>query len=322
MRFQKSIQICRGVRLNVSKSGVSATVGVKGLSVNLGKKGVFLNTGIPGTGLSDRWRLFGGTKKEAVPDPRDYQLREQDGEIRVLSASGGAVSDDEARRVRRTEWFKEAQAEYNRERMEEVNAETEAAESIIRLAKHVPAQGAIEPEARVEEEFDAFIGNLELPLEFNAQYSYDASTGDMMIDLDLPEIEDLPGEKAVALASGVVRIKPKTIAEKRETYSKCVLGLAVLFADGAFLASAGVRRALVSGYTQRRNVRTGELEDQYVFSIAFTRAEFANARFDRVEPETFVEEFRNRMNPSGTGELKTIPPYTAEEFAAMAEERA
>ena len=50
--------------------------------------------------------------------------------------------------------------------MEEVNAETEAAESIIRLAKHVPAQGAIEPEARVEEEFDAFIGNLELPLEF------------------------------------------------------------------------------------------------------------------------------------------------------------
>ena len=87
MRFQKSIQICRGVRLNVSKSGVSATVGVKGLSVNLGKKGVFLNTRIPGTGLSDRWRLFGGTKKEAVPDPRDYQLREQDGEIRVLSAS-------------------------------------------------------------------------------------------------------------------------------------------------------------------------------------------------------------------------------------------
>ena len=270
----------------------------------------------------DRRRLFGGAKKEAAPDPRDYQLREQDGEIRVLTASGRAVSDDEARRVRRTEWFKDAQAEYNRERIQEVNAETEAVESVIRLARRVPAQGAIEPEARVEEKFDAFIGNLELPLEFNAQYSYDVSTGDIMIDLDLPEIEDLPGEKAVELASGAVRIKPKTIAEKREMYSKCVLGLAVLFADGAFLASAGVRRALVSGYTQRRNARTGELEDQYVFSIAFARVEFANARFDRVEPETFVEAFRNRMNPSGAGELKTIPPYTAEEFAAMAEERA
>ena len=177
MRFQKSIQICRGVRLNVSKSGVSATVGVKGLSVNLGKKGVFLNTGIPGTGLSDRRQLFGGAKKEAAPDPRDYQLREQDGEIRVLTASGRAVSDDEARRVRRTEWFKDAQAEYNRERIQEVNAETEAVESVIRLAKRVPALGAIEPEARVEEKFDAFIGSLELPLEFSAQYSYDASTG-------------------------------------------------------------------------------------------------------------------------------------------------
>lgn len=322
MRFQKSIQICKGVRLNVSKSGVSATIGVKGLSLNLGKRGAFLNTGIPGTGLSDRRRLFGGAKREGAPDARDYQLREQNGELRVLDASGRAVSDDEARRVRRTQWFKEAQAELDGERLAEVNAETEAVESVIRLAQRVPALGAIEPETQVEQKFGQFIENLELPVEFSAQYCYDEATGDMMIDLDLPEIEDLPGEKAVELASGAVRIKKKTLAEKREAYSACVLGLAILFADGAFLSSAGIRRTLVSGYTQRRNARTGEMEDQYVFSIAFTRGEFVNARFDRVEPAAFVEAFRNRMNPSAAGEFKTILPYTAEEFAAMAEEQA
>lgn len=36
MRFRKSIKICKGVRLNLSKSGVSATVGIKGASVNFG----------------------------------------------------------------------------------------------------------------------------------------------------------------------------------------------------------------------------------------------------------------------------------------------
>ena len=107
MRFQKSIRICKGVRLNVSKSGVSATVGVKGISLNLGKKGVFLNTSLPGTGLSDRRKLFGGKKqtKKAQPEPlnpRDYELRAEDGEIRVLNAAGRSVSEEEARRVRRT----------------------------------------------------------------------------------------------------------------------------------------------------------------------------------------------------------------------------
>ena len=119
-----------------------------------------------------------------------------------------------------------------------------------------------------------------------------------------------------------MRVKPKTLAEKRETYQKCVFGIAILFADGAFLSSAGVRNALVSGYTQRRNARTGEMEDQYVFSIAFNRAAFANASFERTDPAAFVQAFRNRMNPAATGGLKTIQPYTAEELSAMTEDGA
>lgn len=327
MRFQKSIKICKGVRLNVSKSGVSATVGVKGISLNLGKKGVFLNTSLPGTGLSDRRKLFGGKKqtKKVQPEPlnpRDYELRAEDGEIRVLNAAGRSVSEEEARRVRRTDWFKDAQAQLNAETIDRVNAETEAVETIHHAAKRVPACGNIESEARVESRFDAFLNQLDLPVEFSAQYQYDETNGNILIDLDLPEIEDLPQEKAAALASGAVRVKPKTLAEKRETYQKCVFGIAILFADGAFLSSAGIRNALVSGYTQRRNVRTGEMEDQYVFSIAFNRAAFANVSFERTDPAAFVQAFRNRMNPAATGELKTIQPYTAEEFSAMTEDGA
>jgi hypothetical protein len=59
MRFRKSIKIAPGVKVNLSKSGISGTFGVKGASVNVGKNGAYLNTGIPGTGIYDRQKIGG-----------------------------------------------------------------------------------------------------------------------------------------------------------------------------------------------------------------------------------------------------------------------
>lgn len=60
LRFNKRLKIAPGVKLNISKSGISTTIGPKGASVNVGKKGTHLNAGIPGTGLSSRTKLSGG----------------------------------------------------------------------------------------------------------------------------------------------------------------------------------------------------------------------------------------------------------------------
>ena len=57
MRFTKRIKIAPGIKLNISKSGISGTFGAKGASVNIGKNGTYLNTGIPGTGISNRKKL-------------------------------------------------------------------------------------------------------------------------------------------------------------------------------------------------------------------------------------------------------------------------
>lgn len=52
MRYRKSIKICKGVRMNLSKSGPSLSLGGRGCSVNINKHGVRNTVGIPGTGLS------------------------------------------------------------------------------------------------------------------------------------------------------------------------------------------------------------------------------------------------------------------------------
>ena len=57
-RFRKYITIFPGVRLNISKSGISFTFGTKGASVNVTKDGAYLNTSIPGTGLYNRQKIY------------------------------------------------------------------------------------------------------------------------------------------------------------------------------------------------------------------------------------------------------------------------
>ena len=76
MRYRKRITIGKGVRVNISKSGVSLTAGVPGVSINTGKNGAYLNTGIPGTGIYDRTRIGGSNTKSthnAVAEPNRWQ---------------------------------------------------------------------------------------------------------------------------------------------------------------------------------------------------------------------------------------------------------
>jgi hypothetical protein len=51
-RFRKSIKIIPGVRLNISKSGMSTSIGTRGATVNISKRGTRTTLGIPGTGIS------------------------------------------------------------------------------------------------------------------------------------------------------------------------------------------------------------------------------------------------------------------------------
>lgn len=60
-RIRKSFKIAPGIRLNVSKSGLSTSIGGKGATVNLSKRGTKVTSSLPGTGLSSS-KLFGGAK--------------------------------------------------------------------------------------------------------------------------------------------------------------------------------------------------------------------------------------------------------------------
>ena len=68
-RFQRRIRLLPGVRLNLSKSGVSTSVGGRGAWLTLGRRGPRATVGLPGTGLSYTTRL-GATAPEPMGDPQ------------------------------------------------------------------------------------------------------------------------------------------------------------------------------------------------------------------------------------------------------------
>lgn len=62
-RFGKSIKVCKGVRLNLSSSGVGISAGVKGARISAGPRGVRATASIPGTGISYSQSLSGSSSR-------------------------------------------------------------------------------------------------------------------------------------------------------------------------------------------------------------------------------------------------------------------
>nr|WP_098729260.1 DUF4236 domain-containing protein [Acinetobacter baumannii] len=78
LNFRKSIKIAPGIRVNISKKGLSSvSVGGKGARVNVSKKGTRTTVGIPGTGLSYTTNTSYKKSKGTLNDP--IHLIQQEG---------------------------------------------------------------------------------------------------------------------------------------------------------------------------------------------------------------------------------------------------
>lgn len=436
MRFRKSIKICKGVKLNVSKSGISTTVGHKGFSVTTGKRGTYLNTGIPGTGISARRKIGGSSTGHSTSDSRGSTTYEEfdlhmdtDGTITIMQYGQPVTDEALIQRIKRSAAYKEEKARLSAELKQEVSqlvaSQNEAAEQmiqVVRYAEAVPSEAQVrrelsslkpekymirdftipqpseaelrsklEKEAEtavatfafwkakklrmqyvddrfpvkyeeamkawqaqkaafddsecsrkaemdeiyqrqyeavkeclaqtlegnadyIENALDKWFQKIELPLDFAVQYEYDPSRNTLYIDLDLPEIEDIPDETAVQMANGTMKVKKKTQQKLREEYAQCVFGFSVFIASHCFGVSIKVEKILISGYTQRRN-KIGDLVDDYVYSVVFERSGFENINLAQVDPIEFCTTgFKNRCNMTKTFVLKAIEPYETGEI--------
>ena len=110
-RFRKTFRVLPGVKLNLTRHGLSATVGAAPFSVNVGPRGVYRNVSIPGTGLWNRERLDIASSQPptiaapedrgGVPPPLPFTASAPSASPEIRSASTEMLSSESMEQLRR-----------------------------------------------------------------------------------------------------------------------------------------------------------------------------------------------------------------------------
>lgn len=77
VRIRKSFNLFRGVKVNMSKGGMSISVGRKGFHLNFSRRGVRQTVGLPGSGISESSYLF---KNKANEDKKENETEREETE--------------------------------------------------------------------------------------------------------------------------------------------------------------------------------------------------------------------------------------------------
>lgn len=96
-RFRQVLRVFPGLRLNLSKSGVSTSLGGHGATVNLSKKGMRGTVGLPGSGLSYSKMLLrsaGGVRSPASRMTKPDNSSEQEECDPAMSQTGEKTSQE------------------------------------------------------------------------------------------------------------------------------------------------------------------------------------------------------------------------------------
>ena len=320
IRFNKSIKIGKYLRLNISKSGISATVGKKGASINIGSKGTYVNlspaaAGLGGTGVSYRKKIGGGyanakkkNKKNTKNDIQEYNQYDetiQEVEVQDNNSLDTSVVDQYNQNLEaKIHLHKYTDNVMSKKQFKEFvdSLESAASKELYQLS----IEG---DEDVVESLISTYMNNLALAYEIRVNYELEDNI--LYVDLDLPEIEDMEKEYPAVLNNKIV-YKKKKATELKEEYARLVMSIGVFLSANFFNLSSYIDQIVLSAFTTARN-NHGDLVDMYLYSVKYTREVFEKTNLEKLEDlYSFILGFENRINMSNTYSFKPIKPYEME----------
>ena len=149
------------------------------------------------------------------------------------------------------------------------------------------------------------------PRETNVSFQVDIKKSLIELDVDLPEVEDIPAIEYCLNKRGTeVLDKTKTDKKIRMEYARFVHGILFKLVAISF-NSLPFYSVKISGFTQRIDRSTGRVKDDYIISTAILRTEFERINFnglDMIDPVMSFDNSTLIRNMTATGIFKTIEP--------------
>lgn len=135
------------------------------------------------------------------------------------------------------------------------------------------------------------------------------------LDVDLPEIEDIP-RRVTSLPERGYKLSVKELKGKalQELYARHICGIGFRIIGEAFACLPTIEQVVLSTFTQRDEPSTGQRTDTYVYSVRVKRGEWAKINFNNlsaVDVVTCFERFELRRKIGRTGVFEGIVPLDA-----------
>ena len=149
------------------------------------------------------------------------------------------------------------------------------------------------------------LATIEWPRETNIATEISPDGKLVGIDVDLPEIEDMPRKTATYSGRGwKVTIKELSDSKVAQLYMRHVHGIAFRVIGEIFSALPTVQSVVLSGYSQRPNKATGQIQNEYLYSVKVSRAEWGRVELsqsyiDRCYSGAFTLRFKTRLIKEG-----------------------
>lgn len=221
------------------------------------------------------------------------------------------------KRCRIAEVNERALAEHRQEVLEWNIAERQFADEMEQQRQLIEV-GIYRDQAAMEAYLEMALQDVEWPRETNVDFDLVDQGQLACLNVDLPEIDDMPKRTASVPQRGMrLSIKELSLTKVQRMYAAHVPGVAFLIIGETFAALPLVQQVVLSGYSQRRSATTGQINDDYLLSVRVRRDEWSRIDFDQLQAIDVVEalaQFEMRRTMSKTGIFKAVEPIAASEI--------
>lgn len=211
----------------------------------------------------------------------------------------------------------EREAAEARRRHEELMADWER-----RRAAHEAAEARRREEFEVGRRRDLVVmesllaeafSRIEWPRETNVSFEIEVGERTVYLDVDLPEIEDLPKEVASVAGRGLrLVVKERSVTQVRRDYAQHLHAVLFRLIGEVFAVLPSIERVVISGYSQRVDTATGRVNDEYLISARVARGAWCGIDFtalEQVDLAAAFERFELRRDMTKTGIFRAIEPF-------------
>jgi hypothetical protein len=179
-------------------------------------------------------------------------------------------------------------------------------------AEHEKRHGAEPQSGDPAAAFEAQLSQLRWPRETLVTVEVAERGRLVLIDVDLPEIEDLPNSTwQVNQRALRLECKPLTRPALHRLYARHVHSVLFRLIGEAFASVPVAEEARIAGYTQRVSSATGTLEDDYILAVRSSReawAEIDFARLGTIDPMAALARLDRTCAIDSRGVMQPISP--------------